>query len=251
MNKRLFVPWLAAAFLLSSAFAVYPTGRNGEEPSISAKFITSISADGSGSVTEEILISKAALDWIRSQGAVNIPEDQECSTFLLGLEELVSWNREKIGDDTLCMAKQPFADLGGLRTLMSKFYQTSSFERLEISGGRLYYNLVWPVESAGESDAAVPLTSEAYWILVLPGDAVSTNADTTEGRTLTWDISHLTTTTHFTAESRIGGDSPDLEPAWIVAGGAVLLLCCVLLSAGAAALFFLIRRNRPPSVPAR
>jgi hypothetical protein len=72
---------------------------------------------------------------------------------------------------------------------------------------------------------------------------VDSNADTTSGRTLTWNVLALDPSAHITAESRIGG-LLGMDPVVMVVAAVLLLGCCgvVVLIAGVAG-FFLLRKK--------
>jgi len=238
---------IAALSILLCAFAASPARRSEQDLSLTTKIITSIGSEGSGMVMEEVFFSTAALDWLKSLGP-DFSDDEMCSGFISGLEETAIWTKEESDSGMTCKSKQFFSDLGELETLMTKFSPVMSFDRLEITEGRLYYDLVPNFDSTGESDEAVPIKSEASWILVLPGDVVETNADKTEGRTLTWDLMKVTKSSHFRAECKLGGGLLGLDPTLMAVGAVVLLLCCcvVLVIAAGAAFFFLRRKNERP-----
>jgi hypothetical protein len=159
----------------------------------------------------------------------------------MGTNEAVEWKQEdQSGGGAVCLSHQTFADLNELRSLTGEF-SGATFERLEITGGHFYYNLVSNSDNETALGPMSPITVAAYWVLKVPGEVVSTNAGKTDGLVLTWDMTKAGAGSHFSAESKLGGG---LDPALIIAGIVLLMCCClVILIAGAAAFFFLRRKK--------
>ncbi len=252
MKKHSLPLLLAAPFILLCAFSIAPSQGLQEDRTLTVTFTTSIETGGSGTLQEEMAFSAGTVEWFTSQGILNVSEAEFCDTMITGDEGISGWTQEERDGGLACVASQPFEDLKELESLTIALFTGASFDRLEIADNHLYYDLALNVESAVSTIGEIPVQVEGYWILKVPGAVDETNADTTDGRTLTWDLMKVTKSTHFRAECKLGGGGLFGSDSTLMVAGAVLLLgccCVVVLVGGGAAFFFLRRKKSPPEQP--
>ncbi len=248
MKKQLLFPLLVAFSLLLCAFTVSPAPGSDEKPSMNVEMTTVIASDGSGTLEYKVTLSKEMMALLKS--TPGFEETGMCDS--LFQYAYSGWEQsEKNVDGALsCSAENKFADLVELKSLIESDFSGSSFERLEIKSGTLYYDLAPNISGSdysSEYGTDLPFDISATWILKVPGDVVSTNADKTSGQTLTWDLMSLTTSSHIRAECKLGGGAFGSDSTLIVVGVILLMGCCcvVVLIAGGAAFFFLRRKKAP------
>jgi hypothetical protein len=235
--------------LLLPAFSAAPA-RAGEAD-LAIRITTTMNASGSGTVDAQISISKTAVDWFQSMGMPAAAVNSMCSGIVVDADQSITWKQEgQPSGGTICTAQIPFADLDELKSLSANLFTGGSFTRLEITGGRFYYDLEAITDYQSVAGPMAMITISADWILKVPGELVSSNADEVNGRVLTWDLTKVHSGNHLQAESKIGGGGlAGLDPAVTVVGILLLLGCCcvlVLIAAGAA---FLILRRKNASAP--
>jgi hypothetical protein len=246
MKKYLLSPLLAALSILLCAFSILPAPKAKEDMSMTLRFTTDITSDGSGTLGFEIDLSKEMMSLLKSSPGFSA--DSTCSTYFeSGYDDWETKQEEHDGALT-CSAKSAFEDLDELKSLVEGEGFNAKFDRLEIKDGHLYYDLTPNMTGSsifGEAGSEMPFKIEAYWIVNMPGEVVETNADETSGQTLKWNLMKMNAASHFRAESKLGGGG--LDPTLTVIGVIALLGCCcvVVLIAAGAAFFFLRRKNQP------
>jgi hypothetical protein len=140
----------------------------------------------------------------------------------------VTVTEEQRGAETWCITTSPFNDLDRLKQLYQE-RKGLQIERLEISGGTLYYDVSIDTSSRDSDFSGFTSTT---WVLVLPDGPITQNADEVDGNTLTWHLAPLSGVREMKAESRIG---PPLSALIISA------LVLVLIAGGAV---FVVRRAK-------
>jgi hypothetical protein len=101
--------------------------------------------------------------------------------------------------------------------------------RLEITGGTFYYDVSLDTSSRDSSFSGFTATT---WVLVLPDQPITQNADLVEGNTLTWHLAPLSGVHDMKAESSIAAPL-----------GALIVAALVLLLIAAGA-YFVVRRTK-------
>lgn len=191
---------------------------------------TDINADGSGEMFTEIGLTQADKDSLASMSGGEVADWCTQITSSSDLPQGMQFTQEERGDETWCIATVPFSSLDELRRLYADSSGVS-VDRLEIADGRLYYDLTLDNTSSGAGMFGINMT----WQLEVPGTVGDHNADTVDGRTLTW---HLTTggPSRLQAESAVGGTiSPALIGAFVglgclcFVGGVVIVVVVVLV----------------------
>jgi hypothetical protein len=249
MKKHLLPSLLALSSILLCAFAASPAPGRLENASMTIRFITNFGEEGSGSLSYELELSKELMIVMKTLS--DVEPDAICDTiFEYAYEDWERTQQETDGALT-CEAHNTFADLDELESLIEGDFGGATFSRLEIADGHLYYDLAPHVQGStfeGAFGNEINVDVMAYWILKMPGEVVDSNADTASGKTLTWDLLKLNSSSHIRAESKLGGSGfLGLDPALTILGGIGLMGCCcvALLIAGGALFFFLRRKNNP------
>jgi len=249
MKKPPLALLIAALSFLLCAFSVPPQSGLQEKPAISIHITSTVESDGSGTFAVEIILANNVMALLK--GLPSFPEGKICNEFDLGLEGFSEWTEEERDGSLTCEASKPFADLEGLKAITEQAFDGGSYERLEIKGGRFYYDLAANIDSSLAWETGMPFDIEAWWVVVVPGEVMETNADKTSGRTLTWNLMTMNSASHMRAESKISAGAAELDPTLLAVGAVILLVCCcavILIAAGAG--FFFLRRKNPPSAAA-
>ncbi len=249
MNAR-FPIMTAATIVLLAALRSEPASAKAPQPDLLVEITTTVNSDGSGTVDYRVDLSQSMMNLLKS--APGFASDGMCDSYFQFLTG--SWEKDQtqMGGAVTCTAAASFADLQALIALAEANFPGAHFVRLEITGGHFYYDLAPNVsgsEFTGTVGENLPFEIQASWILNVPGDVVSSNADTVLGTKLTWDLLKLNSSSHITAESTVGGSGGwATDPTMIVLGIVALLGCCFLflILAGVAAFFILRRKNPPP-----
>ena len=185
--------------------------------------ITEINSSGAGRLTTEVGMTPDEVAQLQSLGGE--PGGSACSSFSAsqtGAADAPAFEEEMRGEDTWCVAVASFENLDELAAL----YQEMGFVKireLTLREGLLVYDL--EVDAQGSDEATAP--AGMTWILELPGKVGSHNANSVEGKRLTWTlesgtVSELQASSDLSALSLpfdLGGSE-----AWIIAG--VSCLCC-------------------------
>jgi hypothetical protein len=248
MKKSAPVLLLAACSLWLLAFSAPSRPVRQGKPSVVIHITTAVSPDGSGTFAMEIVLGKDVLGLLRS--FPDFGEQNVCDEFASGIEGFPEMTETEGDGSLICSASKPFADLEGLAAITEQAFDAGTFERLEITGGRFYYDLAANVDTSLAWDTGMPFGIEAWWIVKAPGEVVETNAENVSGRTLSWNLLTMNSASHLRVESKVGG-AAETDPALLAAGAVALLGCCcvlVLIAGGAA--FFLLRRKPQPSASA-
>ncbi len=129
----------------------------------------------------------------------------------------ITVTEEKRGDETWCVTTTSFKNLDQLRQL---YLQRKGIQinRLEIGGGRFYYDI--SIDTSSRDSSFSGFTSMT-WVLVLPDQPIIQNADEAEGNTLTWHLTPLSGARNLHAESKIS------QPASIVVVEVLILLLII------------------------
>jgi hypothetical protein len=198
----------------------------------------------------ELLLPKEVLAILKS--VPNFTQSQICSGINGNLEGASKWTQTEVDGGINCLSSKPFANLDELISVTNQAVSSASFDRLEITGGHFYYDLSATVGSSFTPDANLPFGVEAWWIVEMPGNVVSTNADVKSGHTLKWNLLTAKGATNFTAESTIGSTILGIDSTLAVLGTLCALACCcvVLLIAGVLVFVLIRRRNAAAGTPA-
>ena len=230
----------ASAFVLACSGQAAPGPE--EKPDVLFQITTAVNADGSGDMTYHIELSKAILSFLK--GLPDFPKyGKVCEEFKLNIEGGGEWTETEGDGAVICNTVISFTDLEEYETLVADLFYGANFSRLEIADDRFYYDLKADMASSYDLMESLPYEIEVWWIVEVPGAVVNSNADTTSGRTLTWNVMALDPSAHITAESRIGG-MLGMDPVVMAVVAVLLLGCCgvVVLIAGVAG-FFLLRKK--------
>jgi len=155
---------------------------------------TKIEPDGSGELRMGIGFSAEERTNMEKQGAN--PQDF-CNTSQKNPDITVT--QEQRGDETWCFSATQFKGLEELRGLYGE-REGIKINRLEISDGRLYYDIDLDTLS---DDSSFSTLTDLTWSLELPGAPVDHNADQVEGNTLTWISTSQNGVINLRAESEV------------------------------------------------
>jgi hypothetical protein len=244
--KKLFpITVLALASILLSAFSAAPAPAAMEDPSMGVRIVSDFNSDGSGKLSFEIELSQEFMALMKSFGGSDA--DFTCDTLYTSSYD--EWEMTEANRDgaLICTALTSFEDLDGYESLIIGDFRDVSFTRLEIEGGRFYYDLnpkMAGVSIFGEVEEGMGFDVEVLWVLKMPGEVVDSNADEASGQTLTWNVLDMNSSAHIRAESKIGGS---LDPTLMILAVLGLLCCCGLVVAIAGVVLFLVlrRKNNP------
>jgi hypothetical protein len=185
--------------------------------------ITKVDSSGAGTLTTEIGMTPDEVAQLQTLGGET--GGSACSAFSssqVGGADAPAFEEETRGEETWCVAVTPFENIDELAAL----YEEMGFVRireLTLREGLLVYDL--EVEPQGSDEAMT--AGEVTWVLELPGKVGSHNADSVEGKRLTWTL-ETGTVTEVQASSDLSALSLPLElgrsEAWIIA--AVGCACC-------------------------
>ncbi|OGO08916.1 MAG: hypothetical protein A3K46_03485 [Chloroflexi bacterium RBG_13_60_9] len=240
--KKLFpVTVLALASILLSAFSAAPAPA-ALEPSMGVRIVSDFNSDGSGKLSFEIDLSQEFMALLKSFGGNDA--DLTCDTFYESSYD--DWEMTETNRDgaLVCTAATSFEDLDEYENLIQGDFGSASFTRLEIEGGRFYYDLnpnITGSSAFGELNEGAGFTIEVFWILKMPGEVVDSNADEKAGQTLTWNILEMNSSAHIRAESKTGAA---LDPTLTILAVLGLLCCCGLVVAIAAVVLYLVLRKK-------
>jgi hypothetical protein len=196
---------------------------------------TEVNADGSGQMRTEIGLTQADKDSLASMSGGEVTDWCTQITSSSELPQGMQFTQEERGDETWCIATMPFSSLEELRSLYADS-SGISVDRLEMVGGRFYYDLTLDNSSSGAGMFGINMT----WQLQAPGTVGDNNADTVDGRTLTW---HLTSggSSRLQAESAVGGA---ISPTLIAAIFGLGCLCLVGVVVIVVVVILLVRRSK-------
>jgi hypothetical protein len=243
MTRKAFSILLAAFSILLCAFTVSPRPDSQAKPSITMQVTSVVGSGGDGTFKMEVILSKEVIALLKS--LPNFPETKVCSQFNANLQGVSGWTETAQDGGITCTASTPFTDLDELRSITKQAFGNGSFDRLEIAGGHFYYDLAANIGSSFTWDATMPFGLDAWWIVEVPGNVISTNADVKSGRTLKWNLMTMNGSTHIQAESTLSSTVLGLDSTLAVIGTLCLLACCcfIILIAGGLGIF-LIRRKK-------
>jgi hypothetical protein len=152
--------------------------------------ITKVDSSGAGTLTTEVGMTPDEVTQLQSLGGET--GSSPCSSFSAGqtgAANAPAFEEEMRGEDTWCVAKESFENLDELAAL----YQEMGFVKireLTLREGLLVYDL--EVDTQGSDEAMT--AGEMTWVLELPGKVGSHNADSVEGKRLTWTLETGTVT---------------------------------------------------------
>jgi hypothetical protein len=152
--------------------------------------ITKVDSSGAGTLTTEVGMTPDEVTQLQSLGGET--GSSPCSSFSAGqtgAANAPAFEEEMRGEDTWCVAKESFENLDELAAL----YQELGFVKireLTLREGLLVYDL--EVDTQGSDEAMT--AGEMTWVLELPGKVGSHNADSVEGKRLTWTLETGTVT---------------------------------------------------------
>jgi hypothetical protein len=239
MKKQTPFLQLAILSLLLCGFTIRPPAPKAEDLSMAMRYTTTVKSDGSGSIEADVSMSKDLVDLIEGQGGTQISCSLLSETTTLDLKD------KSQGGNLHCVGTIDFSNLDELIDL-TEHELNASVNRIEIKDKHFNYDVR---TSGGFSSTESTIKTEALWILVLPGTPGENNADTVSGRTLTWDLSKTTSSTHLAAECAIssGGFLGMDTTTMMIAAMALLSCCCILVLVIAVVAFVLMRRKKSPS----
>jgi len=146
--------------------------------------ITKVDSSGAGTLTTEVGMTPDEVAQLQSLGGET--GGSACSSFSsggMGAADAPAFEEEMRGEDTWCVATTPFENIDQLAAL----YQEMGFVRireLTLREGLLVYDL--EVDAQGSDEAMRP--GGMTWVLELPGKVGSHNAESVEGKRLTWTL---------------------------------------------------------------
>jgi len=204
--------------------------------------ITQIDSSGAGTLTTEVGMSPDEVAQLQSLGGE--AGGSACSAFSssqVGAADAPAFEEETRGEETWCVAVTPFADVDELAAL----YQEMGFVKirdLTLIEGLLTYDLEIDTQDSDQGMTTGGMT----WVLELPGKAGSHNADSVEGKRLTWALDP-SSVTEVQASADLSALSLPFDlggsEAWIIT--AVACLCCGgVLAVVAVVVVLLLRRKR-------
>jgi len=243
MTRKAFSTLLAAFSILLCAFSVSPLPGTQAKPTITIQITSVVGSGGDGTFKIEVILSKEVIALLKS--LPNFPETKVCSEFNVNLQGVSGWTETNQDGGLTCTASTPFTDLDGLRSITKQVFSNGSFDRLEIAGGHFYYDFAPNIGSSFTWDANMPFGLDAWWIVEVPGNVVSTNADAKSGRTLKWNLMTMNDSTRIRAESTLSSTGLGIDSTLAVIGTLCLLVCCcvIILIIGGLGIF-LIRRKK-------
>jgi LppM domain len=211
--------------------------------------ITEIDSSGGGTLTTEVGMTSDEVAQLQSLGGE--AGESVCSAFsstAIDGGDAPAFTEETRGQETWCVARMPFADVDELEDLYQEM-GTVRIRELTLREGLLVYDL--EIDTQGSEQAMTPVG--ITWVLELPGKVGSHNAESAEGRRLTWTLEPGTLT-----EVRASSDlfAPSLPFGWGVTEVAILAgvgcVCCggLLVLAGALVIALLRRKRTPPAASA-
>jgi len=199
---------------------------------------TVINEDGSGLFTYEYSFTEEDISSLSSMGYNSI--EDFCQDMASDMPSNTVMSIEESDNDTYCILSAPFATFQELETN----YESSDgvvVNRLEIVDNMLYYDISADTGTGELSDSGVGTN----WILVLPGNIQSHNADTQDGNELTWVLG-VNTNLRMTAVSKLGGFS--LPEGWeTYLAIAIGCLCCLIIIVVIAIVVVVVMRKRRPA----
>jgi hypothetical protein len=113
---------------------------------------------------------------------------------------------EQRGSETWCVSRFPFANLQSLRQVYASLLTDALLVHcLALEEERLIYDIEIVVAEPPSGDDE---GGTIYWRVTVPGEVVSTDADTVEGNQLSWAITSLTDTLRFRVNAPEGAICP-------------------------------------------
>jgi hypothetical protein len=205
--------------------------------------ITKVERSGAGTLTTEVGMTPDEVTQLQSLGGET--GGDACASLSTGGEgtaEAPAFEEEKRGEDTWCVAVSSFEDIDEL----ARLYEEMGFVKireLALAQGELVYDL--EIDTQGSEGATMP--GNLTWVLELPGKVGGQNADTVEGKRLTWTLESGKVTEVQASSDLLAPTLPfDLggSEAWIIAG--VSCVCCggVLLLVAVVVVLLLRRKGR-------
>jgi hypothetical protein len=250
MKKLSLFPLFAALSLLLCGLAASPAPASDAKPSEKIEITTVIASGGSGSLEYKVTLSKEFMDLLKESPGFD--ENETCNMFFEHVYGDWDKSDSTVNGALTCSAQAKFEDLDELASAIESDYSGASFERLEIKGGTLYYDLAPHIDgSSMVMGSDYPIDVEAWWIVEVPGDVSSTNADITSGRTVKWDLLKLSTSSHIKVEAATSGGALGLDPTvTILVVIALMGCCCLVVIVIGVAVFFFLRRKKAPEAAA-
>lgn len=196
--------------------------------------ITTIKPDGSGEWRTEAGFTAEERKNLESQS--NAPATQDFCNSRTTLQG-VTVTQEMRGDETWCISSQPFRSLDDLRGVLEQKHGLT-INQLEIKGDRFVYDI--DIDTVSKDSDYSSLTG-LNWTLVLPGDPISHNADSADGRTLTWSPEPRSGIVHIHAESAV--DKPSVNLPSLLIGAGLSLAGVLIIALGALGLARWMRRR--------
>jgi hypothetical protein len=219
---------------------------------------TRVNADGSGTWNIDFVFSQDDIAMLESFGST---VQEFCDEMVEDLPPGARVTLEETDDEARCSMTQTFASLDELRSFYQEDGDGIIIHRLEITGGRFYYDITLDFED--EEDISGLGFFTMNWKLTMPGAVGANNATSVDGNTLTWSltpgkserIQAESAAGAFASGPPIGTDGtgePGSRANWIII--ALACLCGLLLLVVIAVAIFLVLRKRKsqnePAAPA-
>jgi hypothetical protein len=197
---------------------------------------TSVKKDASGELTIEMGFTADEVKTIQTMGG-----SSDTCGFADSQGQLppgVTTRQEQRGDETWCIATEPFTDLDALRALYNDMSGVT-INQLDLADGKFIYDVTVDL-SGGDQAPTTPF--DISWILAMPGGADNNNADSASGSTLTWKLSSGESRT-LHAESNLNAGL--FGSNWLYIGGGVLLCClCLIMIVAIVVVVVLVTRRK-------
>lgn len=205
--------------------------------SCTIQFNTTIEKDGSGSVAVEIGFSETDIEMLDEFDG-GTPEDfcEDMEDEGADIPEGATFEIEERGDEIWCVFTTPFDDIDELKDIYEEMGMTVN--ELELVDGELIYDIDVDMSDAGTDDLGIP-GIDLLWVVTVPGSVGENNADSEDGKTLTWDLEDGGVI-NVNAESSSGGLN---SIWWWVIGIGLACLCLLVLVGGGAGIFFYMRKK--------
>ena len=214
---------------------------------------TKLGTDESGSVATSLGMTAAELQSLSSLSGSGQDFCHSIQTSN-GLPAQVTVHQEQRGDETWCVATQPFKDLNELRSIYGEFGNVQ-INQLAVTDGHFTYDInvdMTDLTTEGIDPSLLnSVNLEFTWSLSLPGAIGDNNADSVNGKQLTWSLTPGEIA-HLHAESvrsslpailpPVTGGSGSF-PNWLVLVVIGLLCLGALIIVVAAVVFVLVRRR--------
>jgi hypothetical protein len=189
---------------------------------------TRVDPSGSGEFRNEIGFSaderrnlEEQSDGTNAGNFCNIPAEQG------QVPSDITVTEEMRGDQTWCVTTTQFDNLDELKALYER-NQSITVNRLELSGGRLYYDV--SINLDRDDDSSFANYESATWQVVLPGEVVSHNANNAQSNTISWQLTPDAGMVNLQAESTVPTTGPNIMLLGVVAAVIAAIVLAALVA---------------------